>query len=93
MLFRSRQRAEELAAAAGSNARVASLEDVASGSVRGDVLINTTSVGMSPGIDDSPLPAAALSSFTLAFDAIYNPPMTRLLKVRTHSPIGQHQPQ
>lgn len=45
----------------------------------GDVVINATSVGMWPDIDQTPLPAAALAGCMLAFDAIYNPIETRFL--------------
>jgi 3-dehydroquinate dehydratase / shikimate dehydrogenase len=46
---------------------------------KGDLLINATSVGMSPRIDDSPLPAGALD-YRYVFDMIYNPLETRLLR-------------
>lgn len=49
--------------------------------MKGEVLANTTSLGMQPDVDISPLPAAALPGFQLAFDAIYTPVQTRLLKV------------
>ena len=69
--------------------QVAALEDVQAGSVRGDVLANTTSIGMQPNVEDSPLPAAVLSGFSLAFDAIYTPMQTQLLKVCARS-IAEH---
>ncbi|HEX2524634.1 MAG TPA: shikimate dehydrogenase, partial [Terriglobia bacterium] len=46
---------------------------------KGDLLINATSVGMSPGIDQSPLPAEALD-YRYVFDMVYNPLETRLLR-------------
>ncbi len=46
----------------------------------GDVVINCTSVGMWPDVDDSPMPADALRGSRLVFDLIYNPLETRLLK-------------
>jgi shikimate dehydrogenase len=44
-----------------------------------DVLINCTSVGMRPNLDESPLPADALTG-QLVYDLVYNPPTTRLLR-------------
>ena len=47
-----------------------------------DVFINTTSIGMFPKIDESPLADFGLpfSTKTVVFDAIYNPIKTRLLR-------------
>uniref|UniRef100_A0A7N0TGI3 Shikimate dehydrogenase n=1 Tax=Kalanchoe fedtschenkoi TaxID=63787 RepID=A0A7N0TGI3_KALFE len=45
----------------------------------GMVLANTTSVGMKPNIDVTPLPKNALKHYNLVFDAIYTPKWTRLL--------------
>ena len=61
---------------------MAGLQDLLSGALQGDVLINTTSVGMHPHVTETPVPdAAALRSFTLVFDAIYTPMHTQLLQV------------
>ncbi|XP_031271009.1 bifunctional 3-dehydroquinate dehydratase/shikimate dehydrogenase, chloroplastic-like [Pistacia vera] len=46
----------------------------------GMILANTTSVGMKPRIEDSPLPKEALKHYSLVFDAIYTPKWTRLLQ-------------
>lgn len=46
---------------------------------KADILINSTSVGMSPDIDGSPLPADLLHSRLLVYDLVYNPPITRLV--------------
>ena len=46
----------------------------------GEVLINCTSVGLWPALDDTPFPAAALDPATLVFDTIYRPARTRLLR-------------
>ena len=46
----------------------------------GDVLINCTSVGLHPAVNDSPVPAHAIRPNTLVFDTVYNPPRTRLLR-------------
>ena len=50
------------------------------GNVEGDALINTTSVGMTPDVDASPVPALMLRRFHLVADVIYNPLRTRLLR-------------
>ena len=44
-----------------------------------DILINTTSVGMHPDFNDSPIPPEALLPGTYIMDIIYNPLKTRLL--------------
>lgn len=49
-----------------------------------DLLVNTTPVGMSPQIDDSPLDANALErlpSHAAVLDLIYNPSETRLMRL------------
>ncbi|KAK9291764.1 hypothetical protein L1049_019714 [Liquidambar formosana] len=46
----------------------------------GMVLANTTSVGMKPKIDETPIPKHALKHYCLVFDAIYTPKDTRLLR-------------
>jgi shikimate dehydrogenase len=45
-----------------------------------DILINATSVGMSPNSEESPVPAPLLKSDLVVFDVVYNPIRTRLLK-------------
>jgi len=75
---RSLDRAQALAEAVGCEA--AALEEVAAGKVRGDVLANTTAVGMHPHDNASPVPAEALPAFSLVFDAVYTPLETVLLK-------------
>jgi shikimate dehydrogenase len=44
-----------------------------------DILVNATSVGMSPNSNESPLPARLLKPELVVFDAVYNPLKTRLL--------------
>jgi 3-dehydroquinate dehydratase/shikimate dehydrogenase len=47
-----------------------------------DVLINATPVGMHPNVDDTPLPAAAFSRpGIIAFDTIYHPENTMMIKL------------
>jgi len=44
-----------------------------------DILINTTSVGMHPNTDETPVAASVLRPGMVVFDAVYNPIETRLL--------------
>jgi 3-dehydroquinate dehydratase / shikimate dehydrogenase len=44
-----------------------------------DLLVNCTPVGMYPRVDQSPIPASALSG-RYVYDLVYNPPATRLLR-------------
>jgi 3-dehydroquinate dehydratase / shikimate dehydrogenase len=46
----------------------------------GRVLINCTSVGMSPDVDASPIDSARFRPDTIVFDTIYNPVETRFLR-------------
>lgn len=45
-----------------------------------DILINTTSVGMFPKTDETPVPKDVLRTGMTVFDAVYNPIETRLLR-------------
>ena len=45
-----------------------------------DILVNTTSVGMSPDINETPVPMRLLKSTPVVFDIVYNPIQTRLLR-------------
>lgn len=45
-----------------------------------DILVNTTSVGMHPGPDESPISADAAAGFTVVLDAVYSPVQTKLLR-------------
>jgi shikimate dehydrogenase len=50
------------------------------GSIKGDCLINTTPVGMSPDKGKSPIEKKVLSNFKWVMDCIYNPLKTQLLQ-------------
>lgn len=86
---RNKARAEELAAslsAASSPSTACSacrLDELAS-AISGDnlILVNTTSVGMHPHEDETPVPhsTTVLSSYQLVFDAVYTPRYTKLLR-------------
>jgi len=45
-----------------------------------DILVNATSVGMSPDIDETPVPSELLKPGLIVYDIIYNPVKTKLLK-------------
>ncbi len=46
-----------------------------------DLLVNTTPIGMTPNIDQSPLPEnISLSKQTMIYDLVYNPRETKLVK-------------
>lgn len=45
-----------------------------------DLLVNATSVGMSPGASISPVSAGLLAKMPLVFDIVYNPIKTKLIK-------------
>jgi len=44
-----------------------------------DILVNTTSLGMSPDVQQTPVTADLLQCGTVVFDTVYNPLQTRLL--------------
>jgi 3-dehydroquinate dehydratase/shikimate dehydrogenase len=76
ILNRTAAKAEELARPLG--AEWGGLEGLAQSPC--DVLINTTSVGMHPCVDESVVPPAALRPGMVVFEAVYNPMKTRLLR-------------
>lgn len=49
--------------------------------IKGDVLVNTTSVGMYPNIDESPVDEQIIANFHTLIDIIYNPRMTKFLQI------------
>ena len=48
--------------------------------INSDILINTTSIGMFPNVDQTPVPKNILKEGMIVFDAVYNPIETRLLQ-------------
>lgn len=54
------------------------------GSVYADILVNCTSVGMHPNVDESPFAENWLREGMLVFDTIYNPENTLLIKQARH---------
>ena len=84
---RTHERAEELAeglrAVFGSNiSKAIELRgEVIAEEIGGiDLLVNTTSVGMSPNTDGIPLPPQLLHAGLKVYDLVYNPLKTRLIK-------------
>lgn len=74
VLNRTVARAEELAREFGAEA--GPLDAIAD--IDHDVLVNTSSVGLKS--DESPIAASALRAGSVVMDAVYDPPMTRLLR-------------
>lgn len=78
---RSAEKAIALAKELGDCATGTSLEDFNSlKSIDYDVLMNSTSVGMHPNVDVSPVEDHILVKGAVVFDAVYNPLQTRLLR-------------
>jgi shikimate dehydrogenase len=55
-------------------------ENIAEAITDSDILVNATSVGMTPNANQSPVPDGLLCSNLVVFDAVYNPFETRLLR-------------
>ncbi|MGQ9552602.1 MAG: shikimate dehydrogenase [Anaerolineae bacterium] len=73
---RNIERARALAAEVGAD--YCSLADMPG--VQVDLLLQTTSVGMYPNVDESIVPAGILRPGLVVYDAVYNPLETRLLR-------------
>jgi shikimate dehydrogenase len=78
---RTADKAQELAAVWSASGSVTgiSLDDMTARLKDVDVLINTTSVGMYPHVEDMPVDPALLHKGMVVSDLIYNPLHTRLL--------------
>lgn len=61
--------------------QVATFNDFASISANFDIIINATSVGMSPNIDESPITGDCLHKCQVVCDIVYTPPRTKLLQM------------
>jgi shikimate dehydrogenase len=64
----------------GSEVKVLELGNLAKALPGADLLVNATSVGMSPATNASPVPAGLLVKIPLVFDIVYNPIKTKLLQ-------------
>ncbi|GAH24611.1 unnamed protein product, partial [marine sediment metagenome] len=86
ILNRRLERAEELAGRLSTtlNKEVKALELVADNLAQvlgeADILVNATSVGMSPDINETPVPSSLLKPGLVVVDIVYNPIRTRLLR-------------
>ena len=86
ILNRLLERAEELASWLSTifNMEVKALELVEENLAQvldeADILVNATSVGMSPNINETPVPSHLLRPGLIVFDIVYNPIKTRLLR-------------
>lgn len=59
------------------NIEVVSYENI----IGGDIVVNTTPLGMYPNIDSSPLDEEILKRFDIAVDVVYNPKTTKFLQL------------
>lgn len=64
----------------GKEVKVLELGQLAGAIENVDILVNATSVGMSPAAEESPVPAHLLNKIPAVFDIVYNPMETRLLR-------------
>ena len=60
-------------------------ENLAGALEKADILINATSVGMSPNVDETAVTSDLLKSSLAVFDVVYNPIKTRLLREAEHT--------
>ncbi|WP_295678359.1 shikimate dehydrogenase [uncultured Fibrobacter sp.] len=79
IVCRSREKGQALAKGLGDGVQVVTFSEFADVSANNKIIINATSVGMSPNIDESPLPAECLHSSQVVCDIVYTPPRTKLL--------------
>ncbi|XP_078440173.1 dehydroquinate dehydratase, putative / shikimate dehydrogenase isoform X2 [Wolffia australiana] len=76
---RTLDRARELAELVGGDAlSLAELENFRPED--GAIVANTTSIGMHPAVNDTPLSKEALKHYSVVFDAVYTPRVTRFLR-------------
>ena len=61
--------------------QVTTFANFASISAHFDIIINATSVGMSPNVDESPLTEDSLHEGQVVCDIVYTPPRTKLLQM------------
>ncbi len=59
------------------NIEVVSYEDI----IGGDIVINTTPLGMYPKVENSPLSEDIIKRFDIAIDIVYNPEKTKFLQL------------
>lgn len=59
------------------NIEIVSYENI----IGGDIVVNTTPLGMYPNVDSSPLDEEILKRFDIAVDVVYNPKTTKFLQL------------
>lgn len=85
-LYKARELASSVSEAFRKEVRALKLnrENVVRALQEADILVNTTSVGMSPSVEETPVNADSLSEVKnptlVVFDIVYNPVRTRLLR-------------
>ncbi len=72
---------EELRTPQYFEVQVTTFSDFASVSTNFDIIINATSVGMTPNVDASPLTSDCLHEGQVVCDIVYTPPRTKLLQM------------
>ena len=86
ILNRSLERAEHLARQVLKNTekKIAALElsvkNLKQAIGQADILVNATSVGMMPNVEETPVPASVLKPRLTVYEVVYNPVKTRLLR-------------
>lgn len=96
---RSKERAEQLSKDIGHMVQCVSVDESELGNIpQVDFIVNTTSVGMHPNMDELPIDSIWmnrwLGTHTIVSDLVYNPLQTRFLRAaaereaRTHSGLG-----
>ena len=81
IVCRSKEKGEALAKGLGEGVQVVTFSEFADVSTNHKIIINATSVGMSPNDNESPLPAECLHSDQVVCDIVYTPPRTKLLQM------------
>jgi shikimate dehydrogenase len=88
IINRTQSRAEELASylsglpecTASVSARSLNREVLADALVHADLLVNATSLGMTPDVDTTPVDGSLLKTGLVVVDAVYNPLKTQLVR-------------
>ena len=81
IVCRSREKGEALANGLGEGVQVVTFSEFADVSANNKIIINATSLGLSPNDNESPLPAECLHSDQVVCDIVYTPPRTKLLQM------------
>ena len=74
--YRNKKRGLQLAKELGGEA--VSIQDA--GEILADVIINCSPVGMSPNVEETPLPSRYFREGMVVFDSVYNPSETRFIR-------------